>query len=229
MLQRPQLLAMIKLQDELNKVVDPNWLTAGCAWPLAILQESSEAIDHHGWKWWKKQDQDMAQLRIELVDIWHFALSIYLERQGGDYEAAASAITAEQIASSAIIRFDRLTFRVEQLNLLQCLTTMAGLATCNRFEIGVFQRARDLAALDDGALFDAYVGKNVLNIFRQRNGYKDGTYVKMWHGREDNEWMAEHWLELSKTVPADQLPDALMQALETEYASVKADATGQSV
>jgi hypothetical protein len=35
------------------------------------------------------------------------------------------------------------------------------------------------------------VGKNVLNFFRQDNGYKEGTYVKNWDGREDNEHLSE--------------------------------------
>ena len=31
-----------------------------------------------------------------------------------------------------------------------------------------------------------YFGKNVLNAFRQNNGYKEGTYIKIWNGEEDN-------------------------------------------
>ncbi|HEY5740253.1 MAG TPA: dUTP diphosphatase, partial [Gammaproteobacteria bacterium] len=34
-------------------------------------------------------------------------------------------------------------------------------------------------------------GKNVLNFFRQDHGYKEGSYVKQWHGREDNEHLSE--------------------------------------
>lgn len=35
--------------------------------------------------------------------------------------------------------------------------------------------------------FKQYTGKNVLNVFRQDHGYKAGTYIKVWDGREDNE------------------------------------------
>jgi hypothetical protein len=31
-----------------------------------------------------------------------------------------------------------------------------------------------------------YFGKNVLNQFRQDNGYKEGTYIKIWNKEEDN-------------------------------------------
>ena len=45
--------------------------------------------------------------------------------------------------------------------------------------------------LDFDGLYSAYVGKNVLNFFRQDHGYKDGSYVKTWSGREDNEHLVE--------------------------------------
>lgn len=34
-----------------------------------------------------------------------------------------------------------------------------------------------------------YFGKNVLNDFRQKNGYKENTYKKIWNGVEDNDYM----------------------------------------
>jgi len=40
-------------------------------------------------------------------------------------------------------------------------------------------------------LFKSYVGKNTLNFFRQDKGYKEGTYIKEWDGREDNEVLVE--------------------------------------
>jgi len=35
-------------------------------------------------------------------------------------------------------------------------------------------------------LYKRYVVKNQLNTFRQKNGYKDGSYIKNWGGVEDN-------------------------------------------
>ena len=35
-------------------------------------------------------------------------------------------------------------------------------------------------------VYIAYIVKNCLNKFRQNNGYKDGTYIKYWNGKEDN-------------------------------------------
>jgi len=35
-------------------------------------------------------------------------------------------------------------------------------------------------------LYKLYVGKNILNKFRQEHGYKEGSYIKVWNGEEDN-------------------------------------------
>ena len=45
-----QTIEMLNLQDKLNSVVNVDWRTANNDWPLAILMECTEAIDHYGWK-----------------------------------------------------------------------------------------------------------------------------------------------------------------------------------
>ena len=70
--------------------------------------------------------------------------------------------------------------------------------------------------LDD--LYVAYVGKNVLNFFRQDFGYKDGTYKKNWAGREDNEHLIELANALDKS--AGDFADQLYQALAERYKQI---------
>ncbi|MBT3261705.1 dUTPase [bacterium] len=43
---------------------------------LALRQESSEAIDSLNWKWWKKDPDDWDNLKVELVDMLHFWVSM---------------------------------------------------------------------------------------------------------------------------------------------------------
>ena len=43
-----------------------------------------------------------------------------------------------------------------------------------------------MSGLDLETLYRLYVGKNILNQFRQDNGYKDGSYIKVWATEEDN-------------------------------------------
>tara|TARA_A100001015_G_scaffold318284_1_gene437725 strand:+ start:3116 stop:3526 length:411 start_codon:yes stop_codon:yes gene_type:complete len=43
---------------------------------LALRQESAEAVDSLNWKWWKKDDDDWGNIKIELVDMLHFWVSM---------------------------------------------------------------------------------------------------------------------------------------------------------
>ena len=43
---------------------------------LALRQESSEAIDSLNWKWWKKDTDDWDNVKIELIDMLHFWVSM---------------------------------------------------------------------------------------------------------------------------------------------------------
>ena len=67
-------------------------------------------------------------------------------------------------------------------------------------------------------LYRTYVGKNVLNFFRQDHGYRDGSYVKTWDGREDN----EHLVEILVVLDVDDIEfQTLVYAgLEERYKSV---------
>jgi hypothetical protein len=51
-------------------------------------------------------------------------------------------------------------------------------------------------------LYIAYVGKNVLNFFRQDHGYQDGSYHKQWGGQEDNEHLVEIVTKLDTNLPS---------------------------
>ncbi|MFY9093562.1 deoxyuridinetriphosphatase, partial [Aliarcobacter butzleri] len=55
-----------------------------------------------------------------------------------------------------------------------------------------------------------YIGKNCLNQFRQDNGYKEGTYIKVWNGNEDNVVMVD-LLEKMEDVSFDDLYSKLKE------------------
>ena len=73
-----QLVTMLELQDGMNKKVHQDWLNQDFEWYRAIWIECGEMLDHYGWKWWKHQQPDMDQVKLELVDIFHFGLSCRL-------------------------------------------------------------------------------------------------------------------------------------------------------
>ena len=43
---------------------------------LALRQESAEAVDSLNWKWWKKDEEDWDNIKVELVDMLHFWVSM---------------------------------------------------------------------------------------------------------------------------------------------------------
>ena len=73
----------------------------------------------------------------------------------------------------------------------------------------------NLIDLDFDRLFRTYVGKNVLNFFRQDHGYKDGSYIKIWQGREDNEHLAEILSSLDSASAGFR--DDVYQGLKARY------------
>jgi len=68
------------------------------------------------------------------------------------------------------------------------------------------------------SLYKQYVGKNILNRFRQSRGYQDGTYIKNWNGLEDNEVLSKILDTLTPDI--DDVPGYLMSALDSAYQEV---------
>jgi hypothetical protein len=58
-----------------------------------------------------------------------------------------------------------------------------------------------MSGLNLDTLYRLYVGKNILNQFRQDHGYKDGSYIKIWDGEEDNVVMKRIWEENGELTP----------------------------
>ncbi len=170
---------MLELQDAMNARVNSAWREANNEWYRAIWTESAEMLDHYGWKWWKHQQPDLDQVRLELVDIFHFAMSDYL-LQSDDNSAVASRILQEMGNPGSIA------------DIRLAIESMAQSTIANKsMHFSIFGNIMQLIEMDFEQLYRMYVGKNVLNFFRQDHGYKEGSYIKVWQGREDNEHLAE--------------------------------------
>jgi C_GCAxxG_C_C family probable redox protein len=203
---KQKIITMLELQDAMNRKVNDDWRDAGYPWYRAIWTECAEMLDHYGWKWWKHQKPDMQQVHLEIVDIWHFALSDLILHNTTLEEAADLAIKGLGEPSEVV------DFRtsIEQLAMASIQTQSA--------DISHFAAVMQAAELDFDELFKTYVGKNVLNFFRQDHGYKEGSYIKMWNGREDNEYLAEILakLDANSTAFSDEVYRQLEQAYPVE-------------
>jgi hypothetical protein len=78
-----------------------------------------------------------------------------------------------------------------------------------------FANIMRLIEMDFDQLYRIYVGKNVLNFFRQDHGYKEGSYIKIWQGREDNEHLAELLTQLDSDSAG--FKDEVYRGLQSRY------------
>lgn len=208
------LLSMIVLQDKLNSTVNPNWLTAGFPWMRAIMVEAVEALDHVGWKWWKAPPQhDADQVKLEMIDIWHFVLSNTLVVGYGNHDLVADLLVSYFVDLDLGNKAHELTGEATVQDMFEMIAGSAGAA--KQFNGAAFIGLMNHYGMSWEDLYKMYVGKNVLNMFRQANGYKDGTYIKTWFGREDNEVLAGIMDANPNATPED-----FMAALEISYRDV---------
>jgi hypothetical protein len=213
-----QVKTMLNMQEKMNARVNPNWLHAGYPFLRAIIVEGAEALDHHGWKWWKTQEKDMDQLQMEIVDLWHFTLSAYLVWAKGDIDSAASSMLQGIRAADEFIDFDEKEYDIFSLDTIEKIELMIGLAASRRANVKLFGALLDDCEMDWSELYRQYVGKNTLNFFRQNNGYnsKPSDYRKEWAGREDNVHLVEIMGRLD--IQASDFRDLLYQQLTIRYA-----------
>ena len=217
MLLTEQASTMLSLQTSMNIKVDPNWVEARYRYLRAVVIEAAEAIEHHGWKWWKKQEKDLPQLQMELIDIWHFILSEILLRNQADQDKSLTALTDSLSDSSTqnVINFDDQQFLINELDLIAKFELLIALSVSRRIELALFASIMTDCEISWTELYCQYVGKNVLNMFRQDKGYKEGTYQKIWNGREDNEYLVEIIGSLDSS--RLEFKDEVYAALESAY------------
>ena len=176
---KQQIMTMLDLQNDMNTKVHADWRAQNFEWYRAIWIECAELLDHYGWKWWKKQTPDVDQIALELVDIWHFGLSLML-LSNDSKDVLVDQV--EQIFMTPVMSDD---FAID----LESFTEKTLIT--KDFDLQGFARLMAGINMDFETLYVGYVGKNVLNFFRQDYGYKDGSYVKQWNGVEDNEHLVQ--------------------------------------
>ena len=222
-----KVLQMLQLQQQLNDATNGEDWEQGVTkngkvidWKRCIYMECAEMIDSFAWKHWKSihQDPDWANLQIEVIDVWHFVMSLALQEYRNDFrgsleELAAntsqlSAYAALSEAAGGFASPEALMTKIEEVMLDVLVREGFDL---ERLMVNFFELVR-MSGLDIVTLYRLYVGKNILNQFRQDHGYKEGSYVKEWNGLEDNAVMKRIWEE-----NGELKPEALYAELESHY------------
>jgi len=216
---------MLTLQNELNNDTNgPRWREGVTKngkiinWKRCITMETAELIDSFPWKHWKSIDAqpNYENVKIELVDIWHFVMSYLLQHNPLD-EAARMIDNLKDVTSDIKItqwqndKVDEYLDIFEELMALSLIKNDSEMLQESLVE--QFFKACDAVGLSFEELYRLYIGKNALNQFRQEHGYKEGSYKKIWNGKEDNEVM-QHILEQKPDITFTDLKKELLKRYE---------------
>lgn len=221
---------MLKLQDSFNyktaknivknngtyngKQVVEEWKDNGFDWVNALMIESCEAIDSCDWKWWKSGKDDLDNFKVEIIDNWHFLMSLGLEKY-----------SISHLANLYNSYWDMALEDDDEINLQEYTQYFTYSVLKTEFEdnfekdyfdsVGIlFLLMQELGILNESSLYKEYLVKNVLNHIRQSNGYKEGTYQKMWFF--ENEKVEDNVVAYS-ICKKDSTFDSLSKDLQAYY------------
>ena len=199
---------MLDLQLQLNNNTNGEiWLDGKTKegrqinWHMCIYMEAVEALDSFNWKHWKdiNSNDDMDNIKVEIIDIWHFVMSEAIYQKNTDFLSAFENNTTVFNREKTIQSLEKL------------VNIASGYQDINAIAVEFFNTLK-YAGLSIQDLYKNYLVKNILNKFRQDNGYKNGTYLKNWNGVEDNV-VAFEIIEKQ----GDISPNELYQELEEHY------------
>jgi len=222
-----KILLMLQLQAQLNESTNGEKWTEGVTkngkkinWRRCIYMECAEMVDSFSWKHWKSinQEPDWNNLKIEVVDVWHFIMSLAIENYSKNLKGGVEdlALNISNLSSFSTINRENSRYGLQD-DVIEKVENIIRLAIdTDELQLeNMMSEFFDLAVmsgLDLETLYRLYVGKNILNQFRQDNGYKAGTYIKVWDGEEDNVVMKRIWEE-----NGDIKPELLYKELAKAY------------
>ena len=222
-----KILIMLQLQNQLNDSTNGEDWTKGLTknnkeinWRRCIYMECAEMIDSFSWKHWKNIDAepDWDNLQIEVVDVWHFIISLaiedYVTNMRGGVEDLGIDISNMDSFKNIDIKNSKFSSQNDVIAKVESIMSITLDKTELNLEllIAEFFELVIMSGLNLDTLYRLYVGKNILNQFRQDNGYKEGTYIKVWNGDEDNVIMKKIWEKNN-----DIKPDDLYKELSKTY------------
>lgn len=213
-----KILLMLQLQSQLNDATNGEDWTKGVTkngkainWRRCIYMECAEMVDSFSWKHWKSihKEPDWNNHQIEVVDVWHFIMSLAIENYAHMLKGGVEdlAVMIFELDSFNKIDVEEIHFATQSEVITKVENIIRLSISKNDLEletlISEFFDLVVMSGLDLDTLYRLYVGKNILNQFRQDNGYKDGSYIKVWDGEEDNVVMKRIWEENSNIKPDD--------------------------
>ena len=216
---------MLETQSALNaKSYNTEWIdkaiTGEFDYPLAASMEIAEFINSYGYSWWSSSPRDIPNCKTEIVDAVHFMLSQAIADYG-IHEAISHIVRAYEHHAKYSL--------TNPLDVAKKLITNLCYVSQKEYRShGSWVNLFNLSASIDFTveqLHARYIGKSVLNSFRQLNGYKNGTvnfgaclsskkYMKKWDGVNEDNYFLSKWIDESTTPPSK---NEISKWLEEQY------------
>ena len=201
---RDKILNMFRLQEDLNKKINPDWRKVRTKedFSRATWIECAELIDSLPWKWWKKMKANLDNVKIEIVDIYHFIMSYTLL----DVKAPEEVLEHEDVEmfiKGYLEDFKNIDVDGDYINhylaeneyykkLIFLTERIAeSFLKYNSYSGNFFFGLLLKNVMDFNQFYLLYMGKNILNHIRQEMGYNTGEYKKNINGLEDNEYLLQ--------------------------------------
>lgn len=213
-------------------------------WFICMLDELHELLNSTPWKHWKEGEFDYKNIFTEAVDIYHFLLAAYIEdvyyglsqtgidldmsiTEASKYERFGfihfcqlftAIINVEKNKNDADV-MDMILLDITKHYVLNGVTNVDDASLMIMIFNIIFTNHSNINKSTDDFIIK-YYAKNTLNQFRQDNGYgiKDGGYIKIWNGQEDNV-VLDGILETVETV--DNTEEVIYNKLTELYKEVK--------
>ncbi len=194
-------LNMLSLQEELNIITNGEDYKLGftqngdpISWTRCIVMESFELNSFTKWKHWEDIDGVVQwnRIEIEIIDILHFILSYLLQY-----------VNIDEVIDNIVILCNYDPYPAADINKLrdetENLIYYALMIQNNNIDskdaanvlLEKFFLIVQYSAIHFDRLYNIYVAKNRLNLFRQKHGYKEGIYNKIWNDKKDLDIMLE--------------------------------------
>jgi len=196
-----------ELQDKANQVMaGGDWTNLNIDWVSCACAELGESYTWSGYKHWKRQEVNLHQLGIEVIDTYHFMLSMAIEKgvcAESIFKAAFNEVSVKSRETMRALCAENLTKGESGVAVLKTRikssikASLAWALSCDNNPKLLENTAQELMLLasvvgfSDEQFLSNYLVKNCINIYRQKLGDREGKYPRMWIFRgetiEDNQ------------------------------------------
>jgi hypothetical protein len=184
---------------------------------LQSLIEMCETLDHARNIGGIEQKLSYFHCSDSLVCVLHYYLSNLNNTCHGNVDLAMHQFMEDNNDDFGIIEFDCDQYVLSEMSGFRLITLQLALMSVNRTSLPLIGQVLASCGRTWQDLHQLFLGKTLLAVFRIDHGYEDGSYVKIWSGREDSDHLNDLISELDGS--EDFCYGSVYSALSDRYLS----------